>query len=178
MFERREGQSGSTWKKDWLSSEAARRQGGVSVAPHSSTFAWKIPWTEEPNRLQSMGSQRVGHSWATSLSLSVTKAGFHWQAEPPSREWARDKGICRSIELNFPEQQRRPLWLSLWWAEETHGKGNPTSRISETEKNTSNQRCSYRQEETQAHIPSAADTKAAPWLLNPPSEVTGPCQLE
>ena len=28
---------------------------------HSSTLAWKIPWTEEPDRLQSMGSQRVGH---------------------------------------------------------------------------------------------------------------------
>ena len=31
------------------------------TAPHSSTLAWKIPWTEEPGRLQSMGSQRVGH---------------------------------------------------------------------------------------------------------------------
>ena len=31
------------------------------VATHSSTLAWKIPWTEEPGRLQSMGSQRVGH---------------------------------------------------------------------------------------------------------------------
>ena len=40
------------------------------MAPHSSTFAWKIPWTEEPGRLQSMGSQRVGHDWATKLSLS------------------------------------------------------------------------------------------------------------
>ena len=36
-------------------------------APHSSTLAWKIPWKEEPGRLQSMGSQRVGHDWATSL---------------------------------------------------------------------------------------------------------------
>ena len=31
------------------------------MAPHSSTLAWKIPWIEEPGRLQSMGSQRVGH---------------------------------------------------------------------------------------------------------------------
>ena len=31
------------------------------MATHSSTLAWKIPWTEEPGRLQSMGSQRVGH---------------------------------------------------------------------------------------------------------------------
>ena len=36
------------------------------MAIHSSTFAWKIPWTEEPDRLQSMGLQRVGHDWATS----------------------------------------------------------------------------------------------------------------
>ena len=40
-----------------------------AMAPHSSTLAWKIPWTEEPGRLQSMGSLRVGHDWATSLSL-------------------------------------------------------------------------------------------------------------
>ena len=38
------------------------------MAPHSSTLAWKIPWMEEPGRLQSMGSRRVGHDWATSLS--------------------------------------------------------------------------------------------------------------
>ena len=40
------------------------------MATHCSTIAWKIPWTEEPGRLQSMGSQRVGHDWATSLSLN------------------------------------------------------------------------------------------------------------
>ena len=39
------------------------------MATHSSTLAWKIPWTEKPGRLQSMGSLRVGHDWATSLSL-------------------------------------------------------------------------------------------------------------
>ena len=38
------------------------------MAPHSSTLAWKILWTEEPGRLQSMGSLRVGHDRATSLS--------------------------------------------------------------------------------------------------------------
>ena len=38
------------------------------MASHSSTLAWKIPWTEEPGELQSMGSQRVGHDWVTSLS--------------------------------------------------------------------------------------------------------------
>ena len=39
------------------------------MATHSSTLSWKIPWTEEPGMLQCMGSQRVGHDWATSLTL-------------------------------------------------------------------------------------------------------------
>ena len=41
------------------------------IATQASTLAWKIPWTEEHGRLQSMGSQRVRHDWATSLSLSL-----------------------------------------------------------------------------------------------------------
>ena len=41
------------------------------MATHSSTIAWKIPWTEEPGRLQSMGSQKVRHDWATSLSFTL-----------------------------------------------------------------------------------------------------------
>ena len=45
------------------------RQGNILLPFHSSTFAWKIPWMEGPGRLQSMGSPRVGHDWATSLSL-------------------------------------------------------------------------------------------------------------
>ena len=49
------------------------------MAPHSSTLAWKIPWTEEPGRLQTMGSGRVGHDWATSLSLFPF---MHWR-----RKW-------------------------------------------------------------------------------------------
>ena len=50
-----------------------------AMAPHSSTLAWKIPWTEEPCRLQSMGSPRIGHDWATSLSLFTF---LHWR-----RKW-------------------------------------------------------------------------------------------
>ena len=42
------------------------------MATHSSTLAWKIPWTEEPGRLQSTGLQRVGHNWATSMSCSMS----------------------------------------------------------------------------------------------------------
>ena len=50
-----------------------------AMAPHSSTLAWKIPWMEEPDRLQSMGSRRVGHDWETSLSLFTF---MHWR-----RKW-------------------------------------------------------------------------------------------
>ena len=49
------------------------------MAPHSSTLAWKIPWTEEPGRLQSMGLLKVGHDWVTSLSLFTF---LHWR-----RKW-------------------------------------------------------------------------------------------
>ena len=60
------------WKALWSNQEKA-------VAPHSSTLAWKIPWTEEPGRRQSMWSLRVGHDWATSLSLFTF---MHWR-----RKW-------------------------------------------------------------------------------------------
>ena len=46
------------------------------MATHFSTVAWKIPWTEEPGRLQSMGPLRVGHNRATSLSLLTF---MHWR---------------------------------------------------------------------------------------------------
>ena len=50
-----------------------------AMAPHSSTLAWKIPWMEDPGRLQSMGSLRVGQDRATSLSLFTF---MHWR-----RKW-------------------------------------------------------------------------------------------
>ena len=49
------------------------------MAPYSNTLPWKIPWAEKPGRLQSMGSLRVGHNWATSLSLFTF---LHWR-----RKW-------------------------------------------------------------------------------------------
>ena len=46
------------------------------MATHSSILAWRIPWMEKPGRLQSMGSQRVWHDWATSLSLFSLQLSF------------------------------------------------------------------------------------------------------
>ena len=54
-----------------------------ATATHSSTLAWKIPWMEEPARLQSMGSLRVRHNWAISLSLfTFMHWGRKWQPTP------------------------------------------------------------------------------------------------
>ena len=63
----------------WVFMEASLCRREKAMAPHSGTFAWQIPWTEEPGRLQSMGSLRVRHDWVTSLSLSTF---MHWR-----RKW-------------------------------------------------------------------------------------------
>ena len=68
------------------------------MAPHSSTLAWKIPWTEEPGRLQSVGSLRVGHDWATSLSLFTF---MNWR-----RKWQPIQCSC----LENPRDR------GAWWA--------------------------------------------------------------
>ena len=54
-----------------------------AMATHSSVLAWRIPWTEGPGRPQSMGSLRVGHDWATSLSLfTFMQWRRKWQPTP------------------------------------------------------------------------------------------------
>jgi len=71
------------------------------MAPHSSTLAWKIPWTEEPGRLQSMGSQRVRHDWATSLSLFTF---MHW----------RKKWQPTPVFLPGESQGQRAWWAAVY----------------------------------------------------------------
>ena len=56
-------------RETWVPSLGREDPLKKEMAIHSSTIAWKIPWTEEPGRLQSMGSQRVEHDWATSLTV-------------------------------------------------------------------------------------------------------------
>ena len=58
----------------WLTALCVGEGNGTPVA--FSTLAWKIPWMEEPGRLQTMVSLRVGHDWATSLSLFIF---MHWR---------------------------------------------------------------------------------------------------
>ena len=85
-----------------------------AMSPHSSTLAWKIPWTEEPGGLQSMGSWRVGHDWATSLSLSCIGEGNGTPVQYSCLEnpmdggawWAAVHGVARSrtwlSDFTFP----------------------------------------------------------------------------
>ena len=70
-----------------------------AMATHSSTLAWKIPWKEEHGRLRSMGSRRVGHDWATSLSLFTF---MHWR-----------RGNGNPLQCSCLENPRAG---GAWWA--------------------------------------------------------------
>ena len=64
--------------KNPLKMEAVESRMEKAMASHSSTLAWKIPWTEKPGGLQSMGSHRVRYNWSTSLSLFTF---MHWRSK-------------------------------------------------------------------------------------------------
>ena len=83
------------------------------MATHSNTLAWKIPWMEEPGRLQSMRSLRVGYDWETSLSLFTF---MHWR-----RKWQptpvfflenpRDGGAWWAAVYGVTQSRTRLKWL-------------------------------------------------------------------
>ena len=73
-----------------------------AMATHSSTLAWKISWTEELGRLQSMGSLKVGHDWETSLSLFTF---MHWR-----RKWQPTPVFL----LGESQGQRSLVGCRLW----------------------------------------------------------------
>ena len=75
------------------------------MAPHSSTLAWKIPWTEKPGRLQSMGSLGVGHDSGTSLSLFTF---MHWR-----RKWKLTPVFLPGVWLDVGFNIKRILLKTL-----------------------------------------------------------------
>ena len=86
-----------TWKRVFLFKGSSCYK--KAMPPHSSTLAWKIPWMEKPGRLQSMGSLRVRHDWATSLSLFTFMHWRKWQPTPvflpgESQGWGSLVGCC------------------------------------------------------------------------------------
>ena len=87
-----------------------------AMAPHSSTLAWKIPWMEEPSRLKSMGSFRVGQDWATSLSVFTF---MHWR-----RKWHPLQYSC----LENPRDREASGLLSMG----SHRVGHDWSDLAST----------------------------------------------
>ena len=94
----------------------------VAMAPHSSTLAWKLPWTEDPGRLQSMGSLRVGHDWATSLSLftfmhlvherNALREGNGNPLQCSCLENPRDRGAWWAAVYGVAQSRTRLKWCS------------------------------------------------------------------
>ena len=103
------------------------------MAPHSNTLAWKIPWLEEPGRLQSMGSQRVGHDCANSLWLwlSLWQILYYinqtvgaslvgeWVKNPPAMQetWILYLGQEDPLEKGMATHSNILFWR-IPWAEE------------------------------------------------------------
>ena len=83
------------------------------MAPHSSTLAWRIPWMEEPGGLQSMGSLRVGHDWAASLSCIGEGNGNPLQYS--CLENPRDRGACWAAIYGVAQS-----WIWLTWLSSSH----------------------------------------------------------
>ena len=69
------------------------------TATHSNIFTWRIPWTEEPSRQQSMGSQRVRHDWVTNTFI-FTKVHYKCQTHIP-KACPKDTVIHRSLWLKI-----------------------------------------------------------------------------
>ena len=92
-----------------------------AMAPHSSTLAWKIPWTEEPAGLQSMASLRVGNDWATSLPLFTFMHGRRkWQPTPvflpgESHGWWSRWAALSGVAQSRTQLKRFSSSSSSWW---------------------------------------------------------------
>ena len=87
------------------------------MATHASIFAWKIPWTKEPGRLQSMGSQRVGHDWMIEHSLTQEVTQCHpcciLFLQTVTR--AHHVSMGRDVDLHLLMQERRGWGKSVRW---------------------------------------------------------------
>ena len=90
----------------------------MRLAPHSSTLAWKIPWTEEPGRLQSMGSYRVGHDWsdlaAAAASLNTIPKAQSMK-ERTTQLWNRPKTLTDTLSKKIYTRQKSMNICSTSW---------------------------------------------------------------
>ena len=100
----------STMQETWVQALGWEDPLEKEMAIHSSTIAWKILWTEEPGRLQSMGSQRVRHDWATSLLHFISTLLL------PIRWLSAARGQDNRARKEHTEWQDTRVWSghSLW----------------------------------------------------------------
>ena len=97
-----------------------------AMAPHSSTLAWKIPWTEELGRLQSIRLLRVGHNWVTSLSLFTFT---HWRRKlQPTQLFLPWEPQGRGSLVGCRLWGHTVVWLK--WLSSNHLPQPPTSQFS------------------------------------------------
>ena len=76
------------------------------MATHSSTLAWRIPWTEEPGGLHSMGLQRAGHDWATNTQ----------EAQSPFPLLVASPQIyCSFVKVLLGAQDLTTIWVAHHW---------------------------------------------------------------
>ena len=87
-------------RETWVQSLGQEDPLEKETATHSSILAWRISWTEEPGGLQSMGSQRVGHDWATSHTHTLFQIIFLFR-------------LLQNIEQSSLCYTEGPCWLSI-----------------------------------------------------------------
>ena len=102
------------------------------MAPHSSILAWRIPWREEPGWLQSKGSKRVGHDWATILSFILKWSNPEESKGRTlgmlSRAWGMwFWGSCSFLPISTPTWEQAPDTVHYTWTHEPQESRFPTS---------------------------------------------------
>ena len=107
----------------------------IGMATPSSIPTWKIPWTEEPDTLQSMGSQRFGHNWAANVNIWASQMMLVVKNLPAK---ARDTGLIPGSGRSPGEGNGNPLHYSCWtipwtggaWCVAVHGVTKSLTQLS------------------------------------------------
>ena len=102
-----------TMRETWVQSLSQEDPLENEMANPSSTLAWKMPWTEEPGRLQSMGSRRAGHNWATSLLHFNRHLRFKWTHPQTQLNWTDTDSTCPKLIAKLSANMLLPQFSHL-----------------------------------------------------------------
>ena len=100
------------------------------MATHCSTLAWKIPWTKEPGGLQSLGSQRVGHDWATTfhfIHVKIKPEVYKQEKYIPWNSMSEKLNEIRTTTV-LPQYEENPVRRNNW----SHTYRRPSARADES----------------------------------------------